>query len=152
MRLKNMSYTTLAKLKKTFGKELLSQLSDDEDTGDIIVENINEVILQAESEVDPKLRGRYPTGIATIVDLPKTIETYANDIFIYRMYCRKATIKIPDHITTNYNNALKQLDKIPTGESTPFEEDDEPDIIISNKTSTSKVFNSTVKDTYYTGL
>ena len=147
-----MPYTTLTKLKEEFGSDVLSQLSDDHNTGDIVEAVINKIIKKAESEVDPKLRGRYPTGIADIVDLPDYFETYANDIFIYRLYCRKAIDKIPEYITTNYNRAHKELDRVKTGESTPFEEEDEPDIIKSNKTSSSKVFNDTVKASYYTGL
>ena len=147
-----MAYTTLVKLIEEFGREILSQLSDDNETGDIVVAAINKVVKKTESEVDPLLRGRYPTGIADMVDLPDTIETYANDIFLYRLYCRKATIKIPDHIKDNYKTAHKMLKEIQTGDVTPFEEEDEPAIFRSNKTSDSKVFNETVKATYYTGL
>jgi phage gp36-like protein len=147
-----MAYTTLVKLKDEFGKEILSQLSDDNETDDIVVAVINRVITKTESEVDAYLKGRYPTGIATLASLPDYLETYANDIFIYRLYCRKASIKIPDHIKDNYKTAHKRLKEVQTGDQTPFEEANEPEIFITNKTSDSKVFNSTVKDTYYTGL
>ena len=145
-----MSYTNLVKLKKTTSSALLVQLTNDNNTGDIITEVIDDMIADADAEIDGYLKGRYPDGIDD-EDLPQNIKRIANDIVIYRLYCKKMVIEVPKHRIKNYEMAIKDLKEIQKGNITPFESGSEPTVVCSNKTASSKFFNSTVANTYYNG-
>jgi phage gp36-like protein len=145
-----MAYTDITKLIKDYGRDLLTQLTDRDNTGDIILEVIAEAVDDSDAEVDSYLKGRYPDDIP-VANLPKNIKRIASDLTMYYLYKHASAIEIPDHIISSWKAATKDLEKIQSGKLTPFETVDEPAVFASNKTSSSKFFNSTVRDKFYDG-
>lgn len=145
-----MAYTDITKLIKDYGRDLLSQLTDRDNTGDIILEVIAEAVDDSDAEVDSYLKGRYPDEIP-VAELPKNIKRIASDLTMYYLYKHASAIEIPEHIMLSWKVAIKDLEKIQSGKLTPFNTVDEPAVFASNKAVASKFFNSTAQSKFYDG-
>ena len=142
-----MAYTTLVNLKKYMPAEQIEQLTDDHGIGEIVTEIIDDAISSAQEEIDGYLKGRYPDNIED-ADLPPLIIDIATKLAAYNLFGRKLMATIPPSIELKYKMSISQLKRIQSGKLTPFPEANEPSVILTNKTSASKVYNSDLWDTY----
>ena len=140
-------YTTQAKIIKAIGRTMLIKLTDDEKVGDVNTEVVADAITWADNKIDLYCRGRYPADMDT-VDVPEAIVDYSTCLSIFWLYKRRLQLTVPEPLAREYKDAMKDLRDIQAGKLTPWESEDEPTIILSNKTSSSKTFNSTFWDGY----
>ncbi len=136
-------YTTQANIIKEIGRSMLVKLTDDEKVGDVNTEVVTSAISWADNKIDLYCRGRYPVDMDT-VDVPEAIVDYSTCLAVFWLYKRRLQVTLPDALAKDYKNTMKDLRDIQAGKLTPWEQEDEPTIILSNKTSDSKVFNSTL--------
>jgi phage gp36-like protein len=148
------AYTTLIILKQKYDRGLLSDLTDENDTGDIVDEKITRAITEANAEIDGYLKGRYPDDIET-VNIPNNINRIANMLVIYYLYSNQSAIELPSFRRKDYEEAIKSLEKIQKMEISPFDEADEPTVF--RKNTRTRFFGgnttpgSTVKASYWDG-
>lgn len=90
----------------------LLQLTDDEGSGEVNTDIIDQHIAIADELVDGYLRGRYPVPLDPV---PGIIRVCAADITLYRLYGRRAHVEPPKDLLDRYKNALKLLETIQKG-------------------------------------
>lgn len=100
-------------LKQYIDEPELVNLTDDNNTGIVNIEVLNDMINSAESEVDSYLRDQYPLPLQTPV--PKLIESICADITIYNLYKRRKRLDMPESISELYKSAIDNLLKIRRG-------------------------------------
>ena len=71
----------------------------------------NMISEDVDSLINGYLRARYSLPLKTV---PAFIRTIAADICVYRLYSRRS-LKIPEHVADNYENALSALSDIQKG-------------------------------------
>lgn len=142
-----MAYTTLVKLKKYMPSEHIKQLTDDHGTGEIVEEVVDEAIADAQTVIDAHMRGRYPDEIAD-VDLPEMIILIATALTALNLYRRKLQLTMPESLSKDIKIKMQMLKDIQSGKITPFVSSDEPAVIVSNKDSDSKTYDSDFWDGY----
>ncbi|MCK5450262.1 MAG: DUF1320 domain-containing protein [Candidatus Omnitrophica bacterium] len=142
-----MAYTTLINLKKYMPIAMIEQLSDDYNTGSLVTEIVEDMISAADKLIDGHLRGRYPDEIAE-GSVPDLIEDLSTKLAAYNLYKRKLQATLPEAISKDYKYCIQTLKDIQVGKITPFPEANEPAVVITNKTSSSRTYTSTVWDTY----
>lgn len=143
-----MAYTTLENLKKYLPEHIIVQLTDDHNTNTIETEITDDAISQAQVLIDTYMRGRYPYEMDDD-NVPDFIQDIATKIACYNLYRRKLSLTMPDQIMQDYKDSLKMLKDIQSGKLTPWPAVKEPTVIRSNKTSSSRTYNSTVMSAYH---
>jgi len=135
-----MAYCTLDDIKKLLPEDSLIQLTDDEGTGAIDEDIINEVIAQADSEIDGYCGVRYSVPFSPV---PAVIKKFSVDIAVYNLYSRRQE-EIPETRSERYKNAIKFLEMLakdtislgiepePTATSNSYAE--------TNKTTNDRIF------------
>ena len=144
-----MAYSTLVNLKSYMPEHMIVQLTDDYNTNTIEQEIIDDAINQADVLIDVYLRGRYPAAIDE-ADVPAFIQDISTKLTAYNLYRRKLSLTMPDAIMNDYKTCMSILKDIQSGKMTPFEVVNEPTVVKSNKTSTSRTYNTTVLNSYNT--
>jgi len=114
-----MPYSTLTDLKKLIPETVIIQLTDDENTGSVNQERVDEAIASADAEIDSYCGGRYTVPFTTVPDIVRKISV---DIAIYNLYSRKVE-EIPETRSDRYKNDIRQLGDIATGKITIGETD-----------------------------
>ncbi len=137
-------YTTLANIKLDLEEKILIELTDDNNNGTVDTAVVDFMIKKADSLINMWIRGRYPTD-ASIPD-PNAIETISTELTVYYLYSRKQRDVDNSSIQDIYTRSIQSLKEIQSGDTTPFEPDDEPKVIVSNKTAASKTFSTSVLD------
>lgn len=145
---KKMAYTTLSNIIHDSDNETIIQLTDDNDTGSLDNAVVNKHISKQQNIIDGYLRGRYPVEMAD-EDVPELIEDACTKMVLYSLYGRRATLTMPEKVTRDYKDTLKFLISIQKAEISPFETEDEPEVIIKNKTSSDQIYTSSVWATYH---
>ena len=105
-----MAYTNLANLIKAVSEDRLIELTDDNDTGVVDTDVIDDVLDQVEELISGKISGRYTTPLADPV--PKLIVSVANDLAIYELHKRRLNLDMPESLEQQRKNAMKILDDI----------------------------------------
>lgn len=144
-------YTTLTNLKKYLPGNVIEQLTDDAGVGEIQGEIVDEAIANAQVTIDAYCRGRYPSEMDDD-DVPDLIVDIATKLTAYNLYSRRLITTLPDTITNDYKYCISMLKQIQSGKINPWPAADEPIVFVSNCDSTSRIFNSTVWDTYPTTI
>jgi len=139
-----MAYTTIDNVKLDLEEKTLIELTDDNDTGEVDENVVNRQIRKADDTIDIYMRGRYP--VDEEVTTPEYIITLATQLTIYYLYERKQRDVGNDSIQDIYDRSIMMLKEIQKGEATPFEKEDEPSVIVSNKDANSKTFTKDVLD------
>ena len=127
-------------------EHIIVQLTDDYNTNSICDEIVNDAISQADTLIDAYLRGRYPDEMTS--DIPGFIADISTKLTAYNLYRRKLTLTMPDAILNDYKTCMSMLKDIQSGKITPWPATQEPSVIVSNCTSSTKTYNSTVWGTY----
>lgn len=143
-----MAYTTLSNILHDSDSETIIQLTDDGDTGSMDTAVVNKHISKQQNIIDGYLRGRYPVEMAD-GDVPVLISDACTKMSLYSLYGRRATMTMPDKVIRDYKDTLKFLISIQKGDISPFDTEDEPEVVLKNKTSSDKIYTSNVWDTYH---
>lgn len=140
-----MAYTDLTTINEQTPREILIQLTDDNDTGDIDTNVVDWAIAKAEATIDAYNNGRYPVEIPD-GEVPPFIKSIATDIAVWHLYKRKLILTIPDSLQKCYDHAIKWLEKGQKGEISPFPSDKEPArVVVSTR---DKVFTQSTISKY----
>lgn len=104
-------YATQDDLKKQLSEDLLIQLTDDAGNGVIDTTVTDTALETADVEIDGYLGERYTLPLSPV---PAIINKQAVDIAIYNLYGRRQGP--PDHWQKRYDNVIRFLSKIVTGD------------------------------------
>lgn len=105
-------YCTLDDIKKQVQEATLVEITDDNLSGQINTDVVDETILYADTLIDGYLRGRYTLPLQT---LPEIVKVIAIDLAIYRLYSRRFHTDMPESIKDKYKNSIKLLEQIQKG-------------------------------------
>lgn len=152
-----MSYCVIADILKDIPKTELIHLLNDEnrsdseidlsDPDDVCVIRANELISDADEEINGYLRKRYALPFTSV---PKIIKRLSKEISIRNIKRRRLRDDLSDSEETAYRNVVKTLENIYKGiinigveESDPAEGE-----FVVNKTEDDRVFPKTLLDLY----
>jgi len=139
-----MAYTTIDNIKLDLEEVKLIDLTDDNDNGVVDENVVNRQIKKADDTIDVYMRGRYP--VDGDVTTPEYIVTLSTQLSIYYLYQRKQRDVGNESIQDIYDRSISLLKEIQKGDATPFEPVDEPVVVVTNKTATSKTFTKSILD------
>jgi len=142
-----MAYSTLKDLKLYMSEDIIIQLSDDRETGDLDVLVVDDCIERADTFIDGFLNGRYPSSIPE-GEVPNQISDISTKLTAYNLYRRRMQTVLPEAISKDYKLVIKMLGKIQDGSISPFPSTVEPQVIITNKTAASRDYTARVWDKY----
>jgi len=106
-----MSYATLADLQAMLDNAVLVDLTDDDGTGTVDTTKVTQALETADVEIDAYLGERYPLPLTAV---PAIVTKVAADLAIFNLYARRSGP--PEHWQKRYDNAIRLLDKVRTGE------------------------------------
>lgn len=110
-----MAYLNEGILGKYISNDELIKLTDDENSGGINTERLNEAINAASNEFDNYLRDIYDIALFPS-PLPEMLTQIIADIAIYNLYKRRFRLDMPESISKIYEIAVDKLTKIARGE------------------------------------
>ncbi len=145
-----MAYCDIDDLKDNISETELIQLTDDANADVVDTDIITAMIEYADELIDGYLRGRYATPLSPIPDMIKSLSV---DLAIYRLFWRRSKNQISDSMKDIYKQSIETLKGIQKGvivlnipdEGGPDTGDRE---IKTNKTSSSRLFDSDLLDQY----
>ena len=133
-----MSYSVLTDLQNGLRADALIQLTDDENTGQVNQDVVNEAIARGDAMINSYCSSKFIVPFA--VPAPDIIRMLSEDVAIYHLYARRGE-EIPGSVNDKFRNALKQLADIAKGlvdlgvADSAEASMDEPDISISTSTA-----------------
>jgi phage gp36-like protein len=104
-----MAYCTLADIKKAITEAVVQQLTDDDNVGAIITENVTKAIARADAEIDGYCAVKYAVPFTTV---PPVVAGLSLDMSIYYLYKRRT---VSDDVQKSYDNAVARLKDISSG-------------------------------------
>jgi len=124
-----LAYCDLDDIREVITDDELIQLTDDERTGEIDTDRVDQAIASADSEIDGYCAARYSTPFSTV---PALIKKCSVDIAVYNLHARR-TQSIPEARQVRYDNAVRILKGLAAGtvtieEATAPREKDTPSI------------------------
>jgi phage gp36-like protein len=129
-----MAYSTIDDCKNYLPEIYLKQMSDDNDTGELDVEKVNDCLRRAQNRIDSYLRGRYAVPLA-INNVPDDIRDISTKLAVYFLFERSLMQIKPESIVNDYKEAERTLAMIQTGKYSPFVIQSNPTWFVSNKAS-----------------
>ncbi len=123
--------------------QVIEQLTDDDVIGEINTEIVNEAIAAAQETIDGFVRGRYPADMDDD-DVPEQITDICTKLTAYNLYRRTLAETLPEPIRIDYKYCMSQLKLIQEGKINPWPVASEPVIFKTNKTSSDRIYTSTV--------
>ena len=144
-------YCTIDDIKKMIDEVRLIRLTDDEGSGSINTEHLQEAIDSAAVEIDSYIGGR--VALPIVGDVPSMLNKLNVDIAIYNVYSRDAE-KTPEVRADRYKNAIRFLEKFSEGKGSlgsqpPPDPPDEGDYSAGSRVSArDKMFDETTMDKY----
>jgi phage gp36-like protein len=126
-----MGYCSATDLKNALPESQLIQLTDDNDTGAIDSEKLNEAIRKADDFIDGHIRGRYDLPLTTV---PPMIRDLSIRLATYFLFRRSFTLTLPDPVKDDYKDCMDILMKIQRGQVSPFADPptSEPTFFLTN--------------------
>lgn len=139
-----MAYCTVEDIKTMLPEEQLIELTDDSQPPvEVQTSIVQDAISYSDAIIDGFLGSKYTVPLSPVSEL---IKNYSVDISCFRLYSRRPDVDMPEGIKTNYENALKFLEKIQKGifqlEGVSGEASSGLGEYVTNKTASSKVFNA----------
>lgn len=107
-----MAYCTLDDIKSAMDEHEIIGYTDDEDTGSINMDHVDDAITGAGSLIDTYLGGRFPLPLSPV---PEIVKSMAVDIAVYKISSRRGSA--PDEARTKFEDAVKLLKSISTGQA-----------------------------------
>ncbi len=124
----------------------LIRLTDDENSGSVNSERLNEAINIASNEFENYVRDLYDISLFSS-PLPDQLTQIICDITIYNLYKRRYRLEMPESIINIYNLAISQLSKIAKGElQINLPKKTTAGFIKINKTEDDRIFNKDTLD------
>lgn len=125
-----MAYSTLTELKNHIPADVLTQLTDDNNVGEIDFEKVTFAQSQADDLIDGYLRGRFSVPIqgtppALIVDVAVKLTTF----FLYK---RALYSTLPDPVKEDYQYGMTIMRDVQRGRISPFDVKQNPTWFVSN--------------------
>ncbi len=105
-------YITIDDLKKAVDEDVLIRWTDDDDTGVINTDILNDMIAAAEDEVNGYISKRYPVPLEMV---PNIIKRLTKDIAVYNTASRKELLEEEGTLRTRYRDAVRMLRDIGSG-------------------------------------
>jgi phage gp36-like protein len=126
-----MAYSTVADLKNTMPESQLIQLTDDNDTGVIDTEKLNEAVRKADDFIDGHIRGRYDLPLTTVPSMIRDLSIRLAQYFLFR---RSFSLTLPDPVKEDYKDCVEILMRVQKGQVSPFPNPpaNEPTFFLSN--------------------
>lgn len=106
-------YCTQSDIEKEVTSEKLIELTDDANSGAVVVANVTDAITKADSLIDGYCNGRYAVPFATV---PALIKTLSVSLSIYYLYKRRG--RISDLYQDQYDKDIKLLGMLAGGKVT----------------------------------
>lgn len=104
-----MAYTTVAEIKKAISEEIVKQLTDDDNIGEIVEANVTAAIARADAEIDGYCAVKYSVPFSTV---PAVVAGLSLDMSIYYLYKRRT---VSEDVQKSYDNAIARLKDIAKG-------------------------------------
>lgn len=104
-----MAYTTVAEIKKAISEEIVKQLTDDDNIGEIVEANVTAAIARADAEIDGYCAVKYSVPFTTV---PAVVAGLSLDMSIYYLYKRRT---VSEDVQKSYDNAIARLKDIAKG-------------------------------------
>lgn len=106
-----MVYGTLAGIKTKLHEKDIIDLSNDDETDETVESVIDDLLIDANGEIDAILGSRYPVPLT---EVPPIIKTCSEEIAIYLLFQRKAD-EIPESWDKAYSRRIKYLKEVALG-------------------------------------
>lgn len=141
-----MAYINQEILERYVSREELTRLTDDENTGNVNNQRLDEAINIASNEFENYVRDIYDIALFP-TPLPDQLTQIICDIAIYNLYKRRYRLEMPESIVQIYNLAISQLNKIAKGElQVNLPKKTTAGFIKINKTEDDRIFNKDILD------
>jgi len=108
-----MAYSTETDILDQLDEDILIQLTDDADTGEVDDDKVSRAIADADAEIDSYCGVRHTVPFSTV---PAVILKLSVDIAIYNLYARRKGA--PEDRKTRYDNAIRFLKDVAKGLAT----------------------------------
>lgn len=108
-----MAYCVLADIQLLIPLTKIVELADDDGNGAIDAGVMDQVIKDADSEIDGYCSNHYTVPFASPV--PSLIKRTSIDISIYRLHSRRMTRGVPEAVRQRYEDAVTLLKRIADG-------------------------------------
>lgn len=106
-------YLSTEQLVKSFSKQILVQLSNDDPRATEVDETIvSQAIKVACERIDAALRSRYRLPLG---ETPTLIETHCLHLARHWLYARRPETKLPETVKDGYTQTIKELEQIALG-------------------------------------
>ncbi len=133
-----MAYCTQDDIELAISEDVLTQLTDDENTGSADADIVTAAIATADAEIDGYCAVKYAVPFSTV---PAIVKALSVEISIYHLYKRRT---IPEKIEKAYDKAIARLKDISRGLLTlgvdPPPAASTTDGAEANKTSSDRIF------------
>jgi len=104
-----MSYCTPSDIEIAISTDIVIQLTDDNNTGSVITENVIKAIARADAEIDGYCAVKYAVPFTTV---PPVVAGLSLDISIYYLYKRRT---VSEDVQNSYDHAIARLKDIAKG-------------------------------------
>jgi phage gp36-like protein len=108
-----MAYCTSDNLKQVETEQTIIDLTDDNDTGSIVSDNVNRAIADADALIDSYLTGRVAS--LPLSPVPSLISKISIEIAVYNLYLRRYGGRMPEGVADRYKEAKAMLKDIRDG-------------------------------------
>ena len=107
-----MAYSTKADILEQLDQDVLIQLTDDADAGEVDDDTVTRAIADADSDIDSYCNAHYEVPFSPV---PTMVRKLSVDIAIYNLYGRRKGA--PEDRKNRYNNAIRFLRDVSTGKA-----------------------------------
>jgi phage gp36-like protein len=104
-----MAYCTQDDIELAISEDVLTQLTDDENTGSADADIVTAAIARADAEIDGYCAVKYAVPFTTV---PEVVAGLSLDMSIYYLYKRRT---VSDDVQKSYDNAIARLKDIARG-------------------------------------
>lgn len=104
-----MSYCTQAEIETAISTDIVIQLTDDDNIGEIVEANVTAAIARADAEIDGYCAVKYSVPFTTV---PAVVAGLSLDMSIYYLYKRRT---VSEDVQKAYDNAIARLKDIAKG-------------------------------------
>lgn len=136
-----MAYCSLSDIIATVTEDDVLQLTDDDNTGSIVTERVDEAIAKADGLILAF------TGGSILDPVPEIIRQISVELTIYHLFKRRFASNMPESIDKGYSRSMDLLKQIQTGKISIGNEPTDSGISTghykTNKTSDDRMFGST---------
>lgn len=142
-----MPYCTVNELKAIETEQLIMDLTDDTETGEIDTTHVTRAVTDADALIDSYLAGR--VSALPLSPVPPIIAKISCEITIYNLYLRRYGGRIPEGIRERFTWAESKLKDIIAGKILVLPVEEVPGIgTISVSKSNDEVFSTSILGRY----